>query len=130
MPSNVTNFLGLSILGWAIGIVSAYFGFDEAVAKVPVANAATIVIAVDVVAFAISFGLIAAIAWGRQNWARWVTLIFFLFGLVALAVSFQKVLQFSSFQLGTTLVQTALKAAALFFIFTGNAKDWFRERKA
>lgn len=130
MPSNVTNFLGLSILGWAIGIVSAYFGFEEAVAKVPVANAATIVIAIDVVAFAISFGLIAAIAWGRQNWARWVTLIFFLLGLVALAVSFQKLLQMSSFQLGTSLVQTALKAAALFFIFTGNAKDWFRERKA
>jgi hypothetical protein len=130
MPSNVSNFLGLSILGWAIGIVSAYFGFQEAVAKVPVANAATIVIVVDVIAFAISFGLIAAIGWGRQNWARWVTLIFFLFGLVMLAVSFQKVLQLNSFQIGTTLVQTALKAAALFFIFTGNAKEWFGERKA
>ena len=130
MPSNVSNFLGLSILGLAIGIVSTYFGFQEAVAKMPIPNAATILIVVYVIGFAISFGLIAAASWGRQNWARWVTLIFFLLGLVMLAVSFQKLLQMSSFQLGTTLVQTALKAAALFFIFTGNAKDWFQQRKA
>ena len=130
MPSNVSNFLGFSILSWAIGLVSAYFGFQEAVAKIPVANGATIVIIVDVIAFAISFGLIAAVAWGRQNWARWVQLVFFVLGLASLAFSYRMLLQMSSFQIGTTLAQTALQAAALFFIFTGNAKDWFRERKA
>ena len=130
MPSNVSNFLGFSILSWAIALVSAYFGFQEAVAKIPVANAATIVIVIDVIAFAISFGLFAAVAWGRQNWARWVTLVFFVLGLAGLAFSFRTLLQMDSFQVGTTIAQTAAKAVALFFIFTGNAKDWFRERKA
>lgn len=129
MPSHVSNFLGLSILGLAIGIVSTYFNFQEAVAKLPMANGANILIGIDVFVFGLSFGLIAATAWGRQNWARWVLLILFLLGLASLAISFRLLLQMNSFQIGTTLIQTAVQGAALFFIFTGNANDWFRQRK-
>lgn len=130
MPSNVRNFLGLSIMALAISIVAAVIGFDEAVAMVPVPNAATIMMIVSVVTFAISFGLIAAAGWGRQNWARWVILVFFVLGLASLAMSFQKLMEMSSFQAGTALITTLLKAVALYFVFTGNAKEWFETRKA
>ena len=130
MPSHVSNFLGLSILGLAIGIVSTFFNFQEAVARLPMANAANILIGIYVVMFGLSFGLIAATAWGHQNWARWVLLIFYLLGLASLAISLKVLLQMNSFQIGTTLIQTVAQGAALFFIFTGNANDWFRQRKA
>jgi uncharacterized membrane protein len=130
MPSNVRNFLGLSILALAISLVAAVIGFDEAVAMVPLANASTIIIISSVVMFAVSFGLIAATGWGRQNWARWVMLIFFLLGLASLGMSFQKLMMMSSFQIGTAVITTLLKAAALYFIFTGNAKEWFERKRA
>jgi predicted ferric reductase len=126
MPSNVRNFLGLSILALAINIVAGVFGFDEAIAKIPMPNAGTIMIITYVVMFGLSFALIAAAGWGRQNWARWVMLIFFLLGLASLAYSLPMLLQMSSFQIGTALISTALQGVALFFIFTGNAKDWFQ----
>jgi hypothetical protein len=130
MPSNVRNFLGLSLLALAISIAASVIGFDEAVAMVPMANAATVIMITSGVMFAISFGLIAAAGWGHQNWARWVILIFFLLGLVSLAMSLPKLMTMSSFQIGTAVITTLLKAAALYFIFTGNAKDWFKRKEA
>lgn len=133
MPSNVTNYLGLSIMVFAIGIVSAVFGFDNAVAKIPSPNAGTIILIIDVVAFGISIGLIAAVAWGRQNWARWVQLVFYVLGLGSLAllmVNPAAAAQMTSFQLGTAAVSNLLQGVALFFIFTGNAKEWFQKKKA
>jgi hypothetical protein len=130
MPSNVRNFLGLSLLALAINIVATVIGFDEAVAMMPIPNAGTILMISSVVMFGISFGLIAAAGWGRQNWARWVILIFFLLGLASLAISFQKLMGMSSFQIGTALITTILKGVALYFVFTGNAKEWFETRKA
>ena len=130
MPSNVRNFLGLAILALAINIVAAVFGFDEAVARVPVANASTIMTITYVISFGVSLGLIAAAGWGRQNWARWVLLVFFLFGVASLAFSMQLLLQMSSFQIGTAVITTVLKGVALFFVFSGNAKEWFQPTKA
>jgi thiol:disulfide interchange protein len=129
MPSNVRNFLGLSILALAISIVGSVIGFDEAVAMMPIPNAGTILMISSVGMFAISFGLIAAAGWGRQNWARWVILIFFLLGLASLAISFQKLLVMSSFHIGTALITTLLKGVALYFVFTGNAKEWFEPKR-
>jgi uncharacterized membrane protein len=129
MPSNVRNFLGLALLALAISIVAAVIGFDEAVAMVPMPNAATVIMIADVVVFAISFALIAAAGWGRQNWARWVILVFFLLGLASLAMSFPKLMTMSSFQIGTAVITTLMKAAALFFAFTGNAKEWFQPKR-
>lgn len=129
MPSHVRNFLGFSLLGLAISLVSVVFTFDESVARIPSPNASTIIIITDVIMFGISIGLIAATAWGRQNWARWVMLIFFLIGLasfVMLAVNPAAAAQMSSFQLGAAIVSTILQGAALFMIFTGDAKDWFK----
>lgn len=130
MPSNVSNYLWLNILGLAIGLVTAYFGFDDAVAKMPIAGAARVLVIIDVVIFSISIGLIAAVVWGRQNWARWVQLVFYALGLLGMAIGFQKMLESSSFQIGTTVLQLVISGLALFFIFTGNAKEWFlRDRR-
>lgn len=126
MPSNVSNYLWLSVLNLAIGLVAIYFNFDEAVAKMPIANASQIMIGIYVVTYAISIGLIAAVVWGRQNWARWVQLVFYLLGLLGMAIGFRKMLENSSFQIGVTLISLAITAVALIFIFTGNAKPWFQ----
>lgn len=130
MPSNVSNYLWLNILGWAIGLITMYFGFDEAVAKLPIANGGTFILVGYVVVMAISIGLVTAVVWGRQNWARWVQLAFYVLGLLGMAIGFQKMLENSSFQIGTTLIRLVIAGLALFFIFTGNSKEWFqRDRK-
>ena len=127
MPSNVKNYLGLSIVGIAIGLVAAYFNFDDALAKIPMANASTVLIISYAVGFAISIGLIAAVAWGRQNWARWLQAVLFVLGLPFLIKALPTMFATNTFQAGTTIIQTIIQAVALFFIFTGDAKAWFRK---
>lgn len=126
MPSHVSNYLWLSIMGLAIGLVGAYFNFDEAALKAARIGGGNFVLILDVIAFAISIGLISAVVWGRQNWARWVQMVFYLLGLAAMAIGIRKMLEMGSFQMGITLIQTAIQGVALFFIFTGDAKDWFK----
>lgn len=128
MPSHVSNYLWLSILSLAIGLVGAYFNFDDAATKAAVIGGAKFVIILDVFAFAVSAGLLAAVAWGRQNWARWVQLVFYLLGLAAMAIGIRKMLEMGSFQMGIALLQTAIQGVALFFIFTGNSRQWFPHR--
>lgn len=133
MPTNVKNYLGLSIIGLAIGLVSAVFGFDDAAAKIPSPSGGTIIIVIDIVMFAISIGLITAVVWGHQNWARWVQAVFYVLGLASLAmmaVNPAAAAQMSSFQLGVAVVNTILQGIALFFIFTGDAKAWFKKADA
>lgn len=132
MPSNVTNYLGLNVMALAIGLVSAVFGFDEAVARIPSPNGATIVLIIDAVAFAIPIGLIAAVAFGRQNWARWVQLVLYVLGLGMLALlplNPAAMAQMTPFKIGVTAVNTVLQGIAFVFIFTGNAKEWFVKKK-
>jgi hypothetical protein len=132
MPSNVTNYLGLTLMGVAISIVSAVMGFDEAAAQIPSPNGGTIILITDVVMFAISLGLIAAVAWGRQNWARWVQLVLYAIGLIFLAMlplNPVAMAQLTSFKIGVIAITTVLQGVALFFIFTGNAKEWFVKKK-
>ena len=126
MPSNVKNYLALSVIGFAVALVAAYFNFDQALAKIPMANASTILIISYGVGFAITIGLIAAVVWGRQNWARWVQAALFLIGLPFVAKALPDMFATNSFQAGTTIIQTIIQAVALFF-FTGDAKAWFRK---
>jgi hypothetical protein len=125
MPSNISNYMWLCIMNLAIFIVVAYFGFDQAVAKLPMAGGGTLIIIVDVISFAISAGLLAAVAWGRQNWARWVQLILYVLGLAAMAIGYQKMIEAGSVQMAVAAIQTVIAGLALFFVFSGNAKEWF-----
>ena len=126
MPSNIRNYVGLCVLALAIGLISAYFNFDTASAQMERLGGAKTLLIVEGIGFAISIGLITAVAWGRQNWARWVQLILWLITLLSLALGFQKLLETGSFQLGTAALQMVLRGGALFFVFTGDAPAWFK----
>jgi Flp pilus assembly protein protease CpaA len=70
------------------------------------------------------------IARRRQNWARWVLLALVVISFPVQALAFLDAVQ------GVVLVPTLLilrwsfQGYALYLIFTGDARDWFRSRAA
>lgn len=130
MPSNVRNFMLLAYLSLAIGIVSTVLHFDEINAMAAAKGMTNVVIAIDVIMFGLFAGLIAAASFGAQNWARWVFAILFLIGVPFAIFALPTLFQKDAVQAITAIVQTVIQGVAIFFIFTGNAKDWFRKEPA
>lgn len=64
--------------------------------------------------------------WGRKNWARWVLLLAF---IVSLPLLFFEPRMFREDYLPQTLYMfagTLLEAVGFYFLFTENARPWFR----
>ena len=69
--------------------------------------------------------------WARQNWARFVFLILFLLGLVALFWARRVLGQLGLGQLGAqfgvmSLLQTIMQVVALGCLFARSSNEWFR----
>ncbi len=66
--------------------------------------------------------------WARQNWARFVFLILFLLGLIALFWARRVLGQLGlGAQFGvTSLLQTIMQVVALGCLFARSSNEWFR----
>ena len=122
MPTNVRRFEWLMYISLVLGIVNAILQYPAFSARIP--GAFIIFIQAFVVAFFVLF--IWLIARKRQNWARWIFVIFFVLGLPVYALGFTDLLQRTPAAALIGLVQLALQLGAVIFIFTGDAKPWFR----
>jgi protein-S-isoprenylcysteine O-methyltransferase Ste14 len=127
MPSNVRNFMLLAYLTLAIGIVTLVLHFDQINAMAAAKGMTNIVIAVDVIIFGLFAALIGAASFGAQNWARWVYAVLFAIGLPFAIFGMPTMFQRDVVQAVTGIIQMVLQAVAIFLVFTGNAKDWYRK---
>ena len=129
-PSNVVRFEQLMYLALGIGIILTFlqwnyivdvfvndFGYENPV--VPFLGAL-----VSPAAFVL---LIWQAARRRKNWARWALSILIAFELSAFFRWTEISKYLTPFGQGLMIGQNLVLAIALFLIFTGNARVWFKE---
>jgi len=103
MPSNIRNFFWLNVLSLVLGLGTAIL--------------------------AVMLLILWLIAFKRQNWARWLWIALFVLGTPGYIAIFKDLLGISLAG-AISLTQVALQLVALYFVFTGNAKPWFRRTEA
>ena len=130
MPSNVRNFAILSYLSLLLGIVQGFLMFDESVAMAAKVGGELFVLGVQIGTIVVLAVLYFLIAFGRQNWARWLLLVLFVIGLPFVVLSYPALFSRAPVQGVVSLLQTVMQILALYLVFTGNAKAWFRKEKA
>jgi len=129
MPSNVRNFLLLSYISLLLGVAELIVSTPAIAHLAPMAGSDSLLIAARAAAagFTALYALVIALAgWGHRDWARWLLLVVFAFGL-----GFDLLALPETFRAGTladliSWAATLLQGTALYWIFTGNAKSWFR----
>ena len=82
-------------------------------------------IVITIISAALVWLLMWFVVYRRRNWARWVFLAWFLISLPMAAVGYKMFPDFDVLALGLSALNLCLWALALYFIFTGDAKDWF-----
>jgi hypothetical protein len=71
------------------------------------------------------FPLFRLAVWKRRNWARWVLLLLFVVSVPAGGYPlFQSSLPMAS--VGVFLVSNLVEALGFYFLFTGDARTWFK----
>lgn len=130
LPRNVKRF------AW-IWIISALLAFPEILLTPPVlverarmarhwSGEVKLMIGAMLLLLAIFFPFFQLAVWGRKNWARWVLLLAF---AVSLPLLFLEPRMFRDDYLPQTLygfAVTLLEAVGFYFLFTGDARPWFR----
>ena len=87
---------------------------------------AAFVLLVQISVFVMAVFVIWLIARRRKNWARWLLLVFFLLGIPLSVPALAKLSRISSYDGILSGAQGLAQIVALFLIFTGDARDWFR----
>lgn len=73
-----------------------------------------------------ALGYYAGIA---KNWARYVLLIFFIFGMLFIPALINWEISQSFLLVLCSLLQVGLQGYAIYLLFTGECKEWFIEQK-
>ena len=66
----------------------------------------------------------------RHNWARMVTLLFFVAGLAFWFWDYKLLADRPPYSLAVEIIDTVLSAIALYWLFTGPGAQWFRHADA
>ena len=123
MPKNVVLFERLMYASIAIGLLETALD-PESISAAADTVGVRFFIAVVVGGLAISVLLIWLVARKRKGWARLVILVMFVVGL---PLSLLAILQKNPLAGASEIVMGLMQMAALYFCFTGDAKDWFRK---
>jgi uncharacterized membrane protein (UPF0182 family) len=129
MPTNVRNFLVLSYVSLLLSIIEVAVTRFENLQASPFSGGDTFDLTAKLVAaaFITLYGIVIALAgWGRRDWARWLLLTVFIFGVVFDVLSLSETLRSGSLADLLSWAETAFQGTALYLIFTGDAKSWFR----
>lgn len=131
LPRNVKWFAWLWIISFLIALPELFLLPTPPVelARAGLSRSAYIklVIAVLLLFMAIMLPFFQQAVWKRRNWARWVL---FLVYVLALPLIFRGGM-FQSGQLSLTIfdfASNALEGVGFYFLFTGDARHWFRAK--
>jgi peptidoglycan/LPS O-acetylase OafA/YrhL len=125
MPKNVARFEVLAYISIAIGVITSALEYQR---FSTMANPAFILL-VQLFVFLIFVLFIWLIARRRKNWARWLFLILFLLGLPFYIPSLAAMIKNNPISGLLSVVQMLIQGAAIFLVFSGDAKEWFRKRQ-
>jgi hypothetical protein len=125
VPSNVVRFERLMYLSLASSVIWPTFRWY-----------AHGLVFIEVLGNVLSLVFMASFIWlaarRRKNWARWVLLVVFIFsthGYLRILLPHWRAHGPDAFALGLA-VQIPAQLVALTLIFTGNARDWFKQPTA
>ena len=129
-PSNVRRFEQLMYLSIAIGVVNTVLDWNRLVTMAKHLGGAVFIVLVDGIVFGVLILLIWLVARQAKNWARWVQLGMFVVGIPSGIRLVEHNLHDRPVAGTLGLLSAVLQVAALFLIFTGNARDWFNRDPA
>jgi len=131
MPANVRRFVWL----WWSSIVIALIAIPllpppssselELGVTRPILMAISAGVAVTLVAAALPFFWLAV--WRRKNWARWLLLVAF---VASIPLCFVDVPSLAPSVIVLEWLSLLSEAAAFYFLFTGDARAWFRRESS
>jgi hypothetical protein len=123
VPKNIFYFEVLLYLSLLIDALSAAF-----LDRMPDDITESAKLAINVIAVTMTLGFVQLVwlaARRRRNWARMILLAALVLSVVSILTTVGDTgLQFSTF---VDVISTALTALGLFFSFTGDAQNWFRQ---
>jgi hypothetical protein len=128
-PSNIVLFEQLWYLSLGIGVVQSIMQWQRLVDLAhAVGRGGRYILLLQAIGFAVQVFFIWLIARRRKNWARWVWLILFVIGLPFSLPMLNRLLHGSPIGLILASAQILDQAVALYLVFTGNAREWFKSQ--
>lgn len=123
VPRNIFYFQVLLYLSLLIDVLSAAF-----LDRMPDDVTESTKLAVNFIAVMMTLGFVQLVwlaAHRRKNWARMILLVALMLSVASIVTTVGETgMQFSTF---VDVISTALTAFGLYFSFTGDARDWFRQ---
>ncbi|MDO8977887.1 MAG: hypothetical protein Q7V17_01485 [Afipia sp.] len=123
VPKNIFYFQVLLYLSLLIDVLSAAF-----LDRMPDEVTESTKLAVNFIAVMMTLGFVQLVwlaAHRRKNWARTILLVALMLSVASIVTTVGDTgMQFSTF---VDVISTALTAFGLYFSYTGDAKNWFRQ---
>ncbi|MDZ4369524.1 MAG: hypothetical protein U0987_21265 [Afipia sp.] len=123
VPKNIFYFQVLLYLSLLIDVLSAAF-----LDRIPDEVTESTKLAVNFIAVMMTLGFVQLVwltAHRRKKWARTILLVALMLSVASIVTTVGEAgMQFSTF---VDVISTALTAFGLYFSFTGDARDWFRQ---
>lgn len=123
VPKNIFYFQVLLYLSLLIDVLSAAF-----LDRLPDEVTESTKLAVNFIAVMMTLGFVQLVwlaAHRRKNWARMILVVALMLSVASIVTTVGEAgMQFGTF---VDVISTALTAFGLYFSFTGDARDWFRQ---
>lgn len=135
LPRNVTWFVWLYLASLLLRLpvlsssISKHVAEDAAQHNVNPAPVMMLVIVGWIFIFAFFILLVWLAAWKRRNWARWVLFLLFLTGVANLLWHMPALYSVHLWIAALQAIPWFVQAVAFYFLFTGDAADWYRTNK-
>lgn len=130
-PSNVVRFEQLIYISLGIGVVQSSLEWGRLVDSAhAMGRGIGFILFIQTFVFAVTVFFIWLIARRRKNWARWVWLSLFILGLPFAFPVLSRLLRSGPIVATLVCAQNLAQIAALYLIFTGNAREWFAQNSA
>lgn len=132
-PQSIRNFDYLYLGSLALSVLGFVLSYEAILAEVQRETAASgIEMGSGLAIGSMAFGLIVSLAlWFMVSrlgieLVKWILVVFFVFGLVGLPAVLAQLPDLPAI---LSLLMTVMQGAALYFLFTPTAKDWFAEKR-
>ena len=124
MLKSIKLFEQLFIVSIVIGILANILTFSTV--GLP-AEATYMVVGIQILTFAIILSLVLLTSRKKSNIAKWLLVILFAIGLLAILAQPGLILANGITSI-IGIIQTLIQAAAVYFLFTKEARDWFASK--
>ena len=126
-PSNVILFEQLWYLSLGIGVIQSILQWHREVALAHAAGRGIhFILFIQGFVLAVTVLFIWLIARRRKNWARWVLLTVTIVGIPFALPGLSLLLRSGLVTATLVCAQNLAQVAALYLVFTGDAREWFR----